>query len=71
MSSGDNNTAISLIQQSIDTEWMGFFPLKTTAAAVIPGEDIFDRERRLLKEARLRSEARDAAEKSKIITNGN
>jgi hypothetical protein len=71
MSSGDNNTAISLIQQSIDKEWMGFFPLKTTAAAVIPGEDIFDRERRLLKEARLRSEARDAAEKSKIITNGN
>ena len=66
-----SETAIAIIQQSIDNEWLGFFPLKTAAAASIPGEDMFDRQRRELKEARLRSEAREAAEKLKTTTNGN
>jgi hypothetical protein len=35
------------------------------------GEDIFDRQRRELKEVRLRREKREAADKSKITANGN
>jgi hypothetical protein len=69
LASSNSVIAIQIIQQSIDNEWLGFFPLKAAAAVAIPGEDIFDKQRRELKEARERRLAREAAEKPQ--TNGN
>jgi hypothetical protein len=67
--SGDNvDTALEIVKQSINNEWAGFFALKTTKKEIIPGEDMFVRERRLLKEAR---ERRENSQKPNIISNGN
>lgn len=39
ISNGDSGTAIALIQQSIDREWLGFFPLKNKAKQSLHNED--------------------------------
>lgn len=67
LSNNKPETAISIINQSMENEWLGFFPLKAPVKN-IPGEDMFDRQRRELKEIRLR---REAEEKSKVTNNGN
>lgn len=49
LSGSDADTATAIIQQSIDNEWMGFFPLKQPVkSAAAPGEDPVDR---LIREA--------------------
>ena len=54
LSSNNATTAAAIVQQSIDNEWSGLFPLKQKQYQENPDEDMFDRERRLLKEARAR-----------------
>jgi hypothetical protein len=42
----DSETGIAIINQSMENEWLGFFPLKTTtlrSKSTIPGEDPVDR----------------------------
>lgn len=58
LSGNDPTKALAIVQQSIDEEWTGFFPLKTNGKAfksLVPGEDIFDKQRRELKEIRLKT----------------
>jgi hypothetical protein len=44
LSENDSDRAIAIINQSIENEWLGFFPLKTTRGIVtIPGEDPVDK----------------------------
>ena len=44
--------AIEIIQQSIENEWVGFFPLKSQPAATVPGEDPVAKGVREMQEAR-------------------
>jgi hypothetical protein len=44
LSQNNSDIALSIIKQSIENEWLGFFPLKTTRGIVtIPGEDPVDK----------------------------
>ena len=43
LSNQDNETAISIIKQSINREWLGFFPLKNNIKQSLPGEDPVER----------------------------
>lgn len=62
-----SETAIAIIQQSMDREWIDFYPLKTVKGpAEIPGEDPVQRNMRLVKEARAARLAAEATQKSKI-----
>ena len=43
---GDPARALLIVQQSIDEEWTGLFPLKTNGKLLkgsVPGEDSFER----------------------------
>lgn len=72
LAGNDSTTAMAIINQSIENEWIGLFPLKAVQVTPAPGEDMFDRQRRELKEARLRREKREAEEKlKKVPVNGN
>jgi len=67
LSDSDSETAIAIINQSIENEWIGFFPLKIVSKpSIIPGEDPIQRDIRLTREARA---ARLAAEASQKIQN--
>lgn len=64
LAGNDSVTAMAIINQSIENEWIGLFPLKIQPVkAQLPGEDMFDKQRRELKEARERREKREAEQK--------
>ena len=65
LADSNSETAIAIINQSMENEWLGFFPLKTiNKPAVIPGEDTIQRDIRLTREARAARLAAEAAQKS-------
>lgn len=65
-----SDTAIAIIQQSMDHEWLDFYAIKTNLKpSVIPGEDPIQKDIRLTREARAAHMAAEAAHKSQI--NGN
>lgn len=70
-----SEAAIAIINQSIENEWLGFFPLKNTAKTVQPGEDPIQKEIREVeaaREARLKREAIDKQkQKTEALLNGN
>jgi hypothetical protein len=67
LSNSNSEMAISIIQQSMDREWLDFYPLKTTEKPIsIPGEDPVERDLRLTREARKERERKEAAEREKI-----
>jgi hypothetical protein len=65
-----SETAIAIIQQSMDHEWLDFYALKTMRMEVaVPGEDPIQRDIRLTREARAALLAAETVQKNQ--SNGN
>lgn len=73
LSDSNSETAIAIINQSMENEWLGFFPLKSINKPVtnLPGEDPVERDIRKIREARANRLAREAAINQKPLSNGN
>jgi hypothetical protein len=67
LAAADSEVAIAIIQQSMDREWIDFYPLKTSNGSIAnSGEDPVQKDIRLTREARAARIAAEAAQKMKV-----